>query len=282
MQAAPICVCLLSCQHFTVPARVRWQALRPRSRASPRAAAQPFHGQPSRADDIGRRQRVGVDHRGHLDSPPVVSAVSAGKPRLSSASAIGPSSTWSTTVPSRPTARPPASSGSPVDRAVRGAVEMQQHQHPGRFAQVVDARDGLLPAIAALVQVHAPVRRSSRPRAGSCARRCRRRGGAAARPPGAPRRPTRRRAAPRSGSAGPASRRPGARHHQVEFDRRAAGIRRRKPPSGSGTAVPSAGSAVDAERREHGGSASRGPSSDSTARSAGSTTTSAQNTILRR
>src|SRR6516165_2135404 len=47
-------------------------------------------------------------------SPVTSSGVSAASPRLTSARATGPRSTWSTTVPRRPTARPPVSSAAPV------------------------------------------------------------------------------------------------------------------------------------------------------------------------
>ena len=105
------------------------------------------------------------------DSPPVVSSVSAGSPRLSSAKAIGPSSTWSTTVPSRPALRPPSEYGVAGRGPIRGTVEVQQDQHAGWFAQVMDARDGFLTAIAALVSGGLPWR-SSRLRAESSARQC--------------------------------------------------------------------------------------------------------------
>ncbi len=40
-----------------------------------------------------------------------------------------------------------------MDGAVGAAVQVQQNQHARRFAQVVDPGDGLLAAVAALVQV---------------------------------------------------------------------------------------------------------------------------------
>ena len=39
-------------------------------------------------------------------------------------------------------------------RPIPGAVEVQQYQHARWFAQVMDASDGLLTAIAALVQMN--------------------------------------------------------------------------------------------------------------------------------
>lgn len=61
-----------------------------------------------------------------------------------------------------------------------------------------------------------------------------------------------------------------------------AGSRRRNPPPGSATAVASCGSASTPKALMTCSSASPGPKSESTARSAGSICTSAQNTILRR
>ena len=164
-QAAPICVCLLSCDHSTVPRR---GALAGPAAANVTAhrvvAAQAVDGQPSRAGGIGRRQRIGVDRRRRpAFSPPVVSSVSAGRPRLSSASAIGPRSTWSTTVPSAADRAAAGEHGVAGRRAVGRAVEVQQHQHPRRSAQVVHPRDGLLPAVAALVQVDGALARAADP-----------------------------------------------------------------------------------------------------------------------
>ena len=76
--------------------------------------------------------------------------------RLTRASAIGPS----LVVPghggqlTRPAARPCSTSAPTIGQHVAGAVEVEQHQAPRRPAEVVHPRDGLLPAVAALVQVH--------------------------------------------------------------------------------------------------------------------------------
>ena len=159
---------------------------------------------------------------------------------------------------------------------------MHQHQHAGRFAQVVDARDGLLAAVAALVQVHGACR-SSPPRGGSCARRCPRPAGAAARPPGAPRRPIPRPGAPRP----PASRSSHSSLAARGTTRSSPDLARRLPASAARTRRPPAAppSTVRAVRRRPAPRArpappARGPSSDSTASRPRSAATSDQNTIL--
>ena len=194
---------------------------------------------------------------------------------------MGPRSTWSTTVPSRPDGATACEYRIAGRWPVRGPVKMQQHQHSGRFAQVMDPRDGFLAAVAALVQVYCACR-SSPPRAGSSARRCRPRAAGAARPPDVPRRPTPRPAARPPRSTGPASRRPARVARRRSSSMPGELIRRTKPPSGSATAVSSAGSESTPRAPSTVSSASRGPSSDNTARSAGSIATSDQNTILRR
>ena len=146
--------------------------------------------------------------------------------------------------PSRPTgARRPArrrrSTGG------RRAVEVQQHKHARRFAQVVDPRHGFLAAVAALVQVHRPCLATDpahfvgdRPLVGVDAE--------AGPQPGHPVRlvcPHARR--PDSGRDQTARTRPAAWIAAAprRRPRRRAGSRRTKPPPGSGTAVPAAGSA---------------------------------------
>ena len=218
---------LLSCQHFTVPRRdllagpfdraANITALPPRSRSTAsRPAPMPSAGG-SESGSISAPPAC---------SPPVVSGGIGWKPALDAGPArSGRGRRGRRRCPSRPTVRPPASSGSPVDGPLSGAVEVQQDQHARRFAQVVDARDGLLAAVAALVQVHGPPGgRSSRPRAGSSARRCPRPAGAAAPPPGAPHRPRCRPGArPAAGQSCQPAGTSVARHQQVELDVRRLG-----------------------------------------------------------
>ena len=84
-----------------------------------------------------------------------VRVASTGTLRLTSARAIGPSSWWRALEPTKPMSRPSWDTGEPGGRkAVLRAVEVQQHQAARRPTEGVDPRDGLLAAVAALVEVH--------------------------------------------------------------------------------------------------------------------------------
>ena len=79
---------------------------------------------------------------------------STGTLRLTSASAIGPSSWWRADDPTKPTARPSRLSSAPwAGQPVLGAVEVEQGEPARRTAQGVHPSDRLLPAVAALVEV---------------------------------------------------------------------------------------------------------------------------------
>ena len=83
-----------------------------------------------------------------------VSTASTATLRLIRASAIGPSSWWRAEVPTKPTAFSPSGDVRAADgQAVLRAVEVQQRQPTRRAAERVHARDGLLPAVAALLEV---------------------------------------------------------------------------------------------------------------------------------
>ena len=87
-------------------------------------------------------------------APPAESSTSAAILRLTRASAIGPYSKWWTTVPAADGACTRGHQVAGGGTFVGAAVEMQQHQPAGRFAEVVDAGDRLLAAVAAFVQVY--------------------------------------------------------------------------------------------------------------------------------
>ena len=97
--------------------------------------------------------QAAIDGGGRL---PHRSAASSATLRLSTASAIMPSSWWRTAVPTKPTARPSRRHRGALGRRLVGgdAVQVQQDQAARRPAQVVHPGDRLLAAVAALVQVH--------------------------------------------------------------------------------------------------------------------------------
>ena len=75
--------------------------------------------------------------------------------RLTSASAIGPSSWCRAEVPTKPTTFSPSLSSAPdLGQPVLGAVEVQQGEPARRTAEGVHPGDRLLTAVAALVHVH--------------------------------------------------------------------------------------------------------------------------------
>ena len=100
---------------------------------------------------------LGVDHDLLGGRQPSASSwASGGTLRLTSASAIGPSSWCRAEVPTKPTdllARAAASAPRAGSRFSR-AVEVQQRQPARRPAEGVHPGDGLLAAVAALVEVH--------------------------------------------------------------------------------------------------------------------------------
>ena len=211
-------------------------------------------------------------------------SVSAGSPRLSSASATGPRSTWSTTVPRRPTARPPASTGSPVAGRSADPSRCSSTSIRGGLPEVVDPRDGLLPAVAALVEVHRPLPiqptscgmvRSSVSTPEPRPQR---------RPPDAPRRPRRRPAArpPRSSRSLPVG--------GLSRAARRGRVRGRGPPASGARSRRRAAASRCLQRAAHRPRARRAPDRRPAAGRAATTrpgrparsATSAQNTILRR
>ena len=87
--------------------------------------------------------------------PSTASSASRGTLRLTRASAIGPSSWCRADVPTKPTDLSPSSRSAPTGgQPVLPAVEVEQGQPPRRPAEGVHPGDGLLAAVAALVQVH--------------------------------------------------------------------------------------------------------------------------------
>ena len=273
MQAAPILCWLLSCPHFTVPSTdVLAGPFAVLVNVTP-AAAQAVHCQATRRPP---RRSVGVT-RGRFRRAPGARRPWSARYRPGCRASPGQRDRAEVDViddgAETADTRPPASSGSPVagrspepsrwtKTSMRGGFPScgPAPRFPGRDSTPCpDARR------------HARAARSSPPHGGSSVRRCPRRARHAERRPGSLRTPT-----SRPGARLPAASRASQSVTSARRTRRSSSMRpgsvgvRRTKPVPIGRAVDSAGSSRHAQGGQHAGSARRGPSSESTARSAAS------------